>query len=133
VDWLTAVGLGACGGAVVQAASFYVKLQAWQTARLKARTTQRSTLPLLTFYVDPLADILVFFTRLGLGALAGGIFHAQVSGVTATIAVGAAAPALLSQFGTARGLAGLGTHDGTDASARASTAVTDLGSLAKEG
>jgi len=133
MSWLAAVGLGACGGAVVQAASFYARVQAWQAARVKARGAKQSTLPLLTLYIDPLADVLVLLTRMALGALAGGLFHAQVSGATAAIAVGAAAPALLSQFGTTRSVASLATHDGTDASAAASKMIAELDSLAKEG
>lgn len=133
MEWLTAVGLGACGGAVVQLVSFYAKLQAWQAARGKARAARRHTLPLLTSYIDLLAEILVLVTRLGLGALAGLIFHTQIDGVTAAIAVGAAAPALLSQLGTARGIVALDVGDGTDIHEPASKVMTDLDPLAKEG
>jgi len=123
---LTVVGLGACGGAVVQIVAFCGRLQAWQSARLHARSAEHSPLPRLTSYIDPLADILVLFTRLGLGGLAAGVFHAQISGATAAVAVGAAAPALLRQLVTARDLVSGVTAKGTDAPPAASDSAAGL-------
>ena len=127
MDWLTAVSLGACGGAIVQALAFFSRLQAWQEARLKARAPKRrSRVPLLTSYIDPLADILVLITRVGLGALAGGLLHAQVSGAYAAVAIGAAAPALLRQVGGGRNLPGSDIPEGTRKPLVTSKALTDL-------
>ena len=50
-------------------------------------------------FADPAADFWVLVTRIALGAMAGALFHSQVLGPTAAIAVGASAPALLAQFG----------------------------------
>jgi hypothetical protein len=103
-------------------------VQVWHAARLRARATKRRKLPALTSYIDPLADLLVLITRMGLGALAGALFHAQVIGATAAIAVGASAPALLRQVGAARDLADLGIHEGTAAKAGASKTMAELDS-----
>jgi hypothetical protein len=134
LDWFTVLVLGAGGGAIVQAVSFSANVHAWQAARHEARAASQPAGPRLTSFVDPLADGLVLLTRVGLGALAGALFHAQVSGATAAIAVGAAAPALLSQLGAARGVAVLGARDGTSAAAEASIQVASVESpVAKEG
>jgi hypothetical protein len=95
--------LGASGGALVQVVEFCAKLTAWQRARHDALASRgRCEPPPLSDIVDPLADTLVLLTRLVLGAAAGLLFHAQVSGATAAVAIGAAAPALLRQFGELR-------------------------------
>ncbi len=131
--WLTAVGFGACGGAVVQAITTSASVHAWHAARLGARL-KKQPLPTLTSYLDPPADVLVLVTRMSLGAIAGILFHAQVSGATAAIVVGASAPALLRQFGAARSLAELDSDEGTDSAAAASQSVAGLDStLAEDG
>jgi hypothetical protein len=107
MDWLIAVGLGACGGAIVQGISLWGDVISWQRARRIALAGGLSSLPSLAKYVDPPADGLVALTRLILGALAALLFHAQVTGSVAIIAVGASAPALLRQLGTARSVVAL--------------------------
>ncbi len=102
MDWHVALGLGALGGLIVEAVVFYSRVSAWQTARHRQREQGRKRLPPLRRYVDPLADALAGLTRVMLGAGAGWLFHPQVTGVYAAVAVGAAAPALLQQFGAAR-------------------------------
>jgi hypothetical protein len=49
--------------------------------------------------MDVKADALVLLTRFFLGATGGAVFHSQIVGTTAAIAIGASAPALLAQFG----------------------------------
>lgn len=92
---------GALGGLVIQAIAFYGNIAAWQAARRAAlaRPRRRKPLPSLREHVDLPADSLVALTRLGLGALAGALFHTQIIGMTAAVAVGASAPALLRQLG----------------------------------
>jgi hypothetical protein len=103
MDPVTIGVLGGCGGALVQVVDFCSKLTAWQQARHDALAS-RGLLkpPLLSEIVDPLSDALVLLSRLVLGAAAGLLFHTQVSGLTAAVAIGAAAPALLRQFGELR-------------------------------
>jgi hypothetical protein len=101
MDWVAATVGGMVGGAVVEAVSIWGNLSSWQAARHRARLLGRA-LPRLTRYIDPLADALVAITRLLLGAVAGVLLHTQLSTTISAIAVGAAAPALLSQLGSAR-------------------------------
>jgi hypothetical protein len=114
MNWLIAVGLGACGGAIVEGISAWGNVIAWQKARHQALASARPKLPSLTRYIDPVADGLVALTRLILGALAALLFHAQVTGSVAIIAVGASAPALLRQLGTARSIAALSSSQGSE-------------------
>jgi hypothetical protein len=135
MNWSTAVYLWACGGLIVQAVTFSASIDAWQAARRQALTAhKRSALPRLSCYIDTPAEVLVLLTRFGLGALAGFLFHTQVTGVTAAIAVGASAPALLRQFGKARAIAGLDDREGTTATESASNLAADLDtSLVQDG
>src|SRR5713101_2730996 len=96
VDVGMAIGLGAAGGAIAEAVDRWADLTDWQRARHAARLKQEA-LPALTMYIDLLADGLVALSRLAMGALIGWLFHNEVSGVAAAIAVGATAPALLAQ------------------------------------
>ncbi|MFF4772537.1 hypothetical protein ACFY05_06730 [Microtetraspora fusca] len=100
-----AVLLGAAGGMVVEIVSLWGYLTSWQAAR-RACKDKENPLPPIGKYVDFPADSLVALTRLALGAGAGWLFHPQVTGTMAAIAVGAAAPALLKQFNGARTLEG---------------------------
>jgi hypothetical protein len=104
MDWLTAVSCGAGGGAVIEAVVFYGRVSAWQSARHQRLQSGRGALPSLRQFIDPPADLLAAVTRLLLGACAGGLFHSQVTGMYAAVAVGASAPALLGQVGGSRGL-----------------------------
>lgn len=97
-----AIALGAAGGAIAEAVDRWADLTDWQRARHAARLGQKTPPPLVN-YIDPVADGLVALTRLVMGALVGWLFHSEVSGVSAAIAVGATAPALLAQVGAARG------------------------------
>jgi hypothetical protein len=97
-----AIALGAAGGAIAEAVDRWADLADWQRARHAARLSQEVP-PALTRYIDPLADGLVALTRLAMGAAVGWLFHSEISGVSAAIAVGATAPALLAQVGAARG------------------------------
>ena len=97
-----AVMLGAVGGVIVQLIVLWGSMTVWQKARHDFLMDGMRPLPSLTSYVDPLADTLVALTRLCMGALAGLLFHDQITGVTAAIAVGAAGQALLAQFGAGR-------------------------------
>ncbi|WP_406126909.1 hypothetical protein OHQ89_34530 [Streptomyces canus] len=104
MDWPTAIMCGALGGCVIEAIAFYGNVAAWQAERreLLARPQEDSPLPTLRARIDIPADSLVFLTRLALGAIAGALFHSQIIGMTAAVAVGASAPGLLRQLGTTR-------------------------------
>lgn len=102
MDWVSAVLLGAAGGALVQAVAFYACVGSWQEARRQGRQRRDSELPRLSRFVDVPADTAVAATRLVLGATAGLIFHNQIIGTAAAIAVGASAPAVLQQLGAIR-------------------------------
>jgi hypothetical protein len=103
VDLLIIAILGACGGALVQVLDLCSKLADWQRERHEARASKgiHAASP-LSEVLDPLSDTLVLLTRIILGAAAALLFHAQVSGSTAAVAIGAAAPALLRQLGELR-------------------------------
>lgn len=101
MDWPTAAGLGAVGGGLAEAVVFFGYLTRWQGARHKALLAGRIPPP-LSKYIDRLADGLVALTRLAMGAGAGLLFHAGVTGTYAAIAVGVSAPALLAQLGSVR-------------------------------
>ncbi|MEY9934625.1 hypothetical protein ABH926_009293 [Catenulispora sp. GP43] len=103
VDWLLAMGYGAIGGAVVEAVVSSDRVLAWNAARHQALTRQPATAgPALSAYVDPLSDVAAGLTRVLLGAVAGLLFHSQVTGAYAAIAVGCSAPTVLRQLGSAR-------------------------------
>jgi hypothetical protein len=114
VDWLAVTALGAVGGALVEVVNLYGRMTGWQSARHAARARGESDLPGLSSYIDVPADSLVALTRLLLGAAAGLVFHTQVSGAAAAVAVGACAPALLRQVGSSRSIAELLQTAGND-------------------
>lgn len=130
MDWLAITALGACGGAVVQVIDLAVCARDWRKARHEALLGRKTPLPKLAAYVDVPADSLVFLTRLALGAIAGFIFHAQVAGATAAVAVGASAPALLRQLGGLR--ADEQSGDGTVLQTVTSKGQADMGSAPAE-
>jgi hypothetical protein len=101
------VSLGACGAVAVQAVTFYYLVQAWQQARDRERAAGKSPLPKFATVLDPPAFMLTLITRLVLGAAAGAVFHAEVNGPYAALAVGASAPMLLRQLGGLRTVRGL--------------------------
>src|SRR5215469_12207051 len=80
VDWQTITGLGACGGALVTVVAFSADVTSWQRARRVARDKGERELPSLAAFVDLPADSLSLATRMALGAIAGLLFSAQVSG-----------------------------------------------------
>jgi hypothetical protein len=102
VYWVPAVASGALGGAMVEMINWWGRISAWQEARHKALKKGKKSLPRLR--IDRAADTLALASRIVLGALAGWIFHDQVTGTTAAIAVGAGAPAMLLQLGAARNI-----------------------------
>lgn len=116
MEWTTSITYGALGGLVVEIVVFYGRIAAWQAARHRAlsRNKPREELPRLDEYVDPASDALAALTRLSLGAGAGWIFSPQLTGALAAVAVGASAPALLRQLGSARTLQAVigGDHSG---------------------
>ncbi|WP_327714255.1 hypothetical protein OG381_01625 [Streptomyces sp. NBC_00490] len=103
------IAYGATGGLVVEIVVFYGRIAAWQTARHRAlaKGKRGEQLPRFDKYVDPPSDVLAALTRLSLGAGAGWIFAPQLTGALAAVAVGASAPALLRQLGSARTLQAL--------------------------
>ncbi|MEV0675648.1 hypothetical protein AB0I60_03900 [Actinosynnema sp. NPDC050436] len=102
---MTAITLGAAGGALVEAITIFAQVEAWQEARRQKRSRGRAKLPAFSKFVDLPARVAAGTTRLVLGGAAGAVFHDQLAGVAAAIAVGASAPAVLQQlaaFQTAR-------------------------------
>ncbi|MEY9886645.1 hypothetical protein ABIA31_000271 [Catenulispora sp. MAP5-51] len=137
VDWLLAMGYGAIGGAVVEAVVSSDRVLAWNAARHQALARRGATPgPALTAYVDPLSDVAAGLTRVLLGAVAGLLFHSQVTGAYAAIAVGCSAPTVLRQLGSARlgsGFeiqAGLALSGGPEQGAATSAAPYASGSAA---
>jgi hypothetical protein len=109
VDWLLAMTYGAIGGAVIEAVVSSDRVLAWNAARHQALAhTPATPVPALTAYLDPLSDVAAGVTRIMLGAVAGWLFHSQVNGAYAAIAVGCAAPTVLRQLGSARLYSALG-------------------------
>jgi hypothetical protein len=109
VDWLLAMTYGAIGGAVVEAVVSSDRVLAWNAARHQALAhTPAIPVPALTAYLDPLSDVAAGVTRILLGAVAGWLFHSQVTGAYAAIAVGCSAPTVLRQLGSARLTSALG-------------------------
>jgi hypothetical protein len=104
VDLLTAMSLGAAGGLLVLLIFWHGCVVRWREARRQSRQRQDPDAPRLDMYVDIWPDILAGVTQVVLGAAAGAVFHQQVTGVAAAIAVGAAAPALLQQLGNSRNI-----------------------------
>lgn len=107
MDWSAYVVYGAVGGAIVEVVVFYGRVSAWQAKRHRVLAKGKGRLPPLRRYIDLPSDLLAAATRLLLGAAAGWLFHSQITGVYAAVAVGASAPALLRQVGTAKSVRGL--------------------------
>ena len=102
MNWLTVICLGAAGGAIVTVVGFCADVFAWQQTRRTAYLKRDPKLPTLRAYVDPWPDFVALLTRIVLGVLAGIVFRSQVTTPLAAFAVGASAPALLTQLGNAR-------------------------------
>ncbi|CCH33263.1 hypothetical protein ABZ816_18940 [Actinosynnema sp. NPDC047251] len=98
MDLLTAITLGAAGGALVEAITIFAQVEAWQEARRRKRSRGRGKLPTFATFVDLPARLAAGITRLVLGGVAGAVFHDQLAGIAAAIAVGASAPAVLHQL-----------------------------------
>ncbi|MFD5036312.1 hypothetical protein ACFWMX_22155 [Streptomyces sp. NPDC058378] len=91
---------GAGGGLVVEAVVTFGRLHAWQQARHASRVAG-DVLPKLGAYIDPPADSLAALFRVVLGCAAGWLLHGELGGMLAAVAVGASAPAVLAQMGSA--------------------------------
>jgi hypothetical protein len=102
VTLFTATLLGASGGLLVLLIFWHGCLTRWREARRQARQQQEPTAPRLGAFVDVWPDVLAGLTQVVLGAAAGALFHQQIVGVAAAVAVGAAAPSLLQQLGNSR-------------------------------
>jgi hypothetical protein len=100
LSWSVAVGYGAAGGLIVEAAFIWRWLYTWQQARHVAAVEGKPR-PTIGKFVDPAADMAVAISRAALGAAAGGLLHAEVTGIYAAVTVGASAPALLASLGRA--------------------------------
>jgi hypothetical protein len=110
VNWVVAAAFGASGGGIVSAVALCADILKWQEARRLARGRRSRRIPKLNDFIDPYPDLVALVTRAALGAVAAGIFHDQVIGIQAAVAVGASAPALLSQLGSGRPI-GSALHD----------------------
>lgn len=100
LTWAEGALYGAGGGLVVEAVVTFGRLHAWQQARHTARAAAEA-LPRLGTYIDPPADSLAALFRIVLGGAAGWLLHGELAGVFAAVAVGASAPAVLAQMGSA--------------------------------
>lgn len=102
-SWVTAVSYGAAGGLITEAVDMWGRLRAWQQARQAARSrrARKRPPPSLAWFVDPVPDLAVAFTRALLGCAAGWLLHDEITGMYAALAVGASAPALLAGLGKA--------------------------------
>jgi len=100
LSWAEGALYGAGGGLVVEAVVTFGRLHAWQQARHAARVAAEA-LPHLGTYIDPPADSLAALFRIVLGGVAGWLLHGELAGVFAAVAVGASAPAVLAQMGSA--------------------------------
>lgn len=98
LSWYAAVGYGAVGGLIVEAVMFWGRLRAWQEARHLALASNGAR-PTLREFIDPWPDLAVATTRALLGCVVGFVLHGELTGAYAAVAVGASAPALLTQFG----------------------------------
>lgn len=92
---------GAAGGCVVALVTFFTDVTDWQSA-CRQSLRKRTKRPKVGEYVLVGPDAFVLLLRAVFGAFAGWVFHHQVTGDEAAIAVGAAGPALFRQFGLAR-------------------------------
>ncbi|MET9290699.1 hypothetical protein [Streptomyces sp. NPDC003077] len=126
MDWSAAVAYGAMGGAIVEAVVFYGRISTWQAVRHRVLARGRGRLPSLRRYIDLPSDLLAAVTRLLLGAGAGWLFHSQITGVYAAVAVGASAPALLRQLGAAKSVRGSADDATATGSRRGRAAVGDI-------
>ncbi|MGI5473026.1 hypothetical protein [Streptomyces sp. CA-132043] len=104
LSWAEGALYGAGGGLIVEAVVTFGRLHAWQQARHAARVATEA-LPQLSTYIDPPADALAALFRIVLGGAAGWLLHGELAGVYAAIAVGASAPAVLAQMGSATTMA----------------------------
>ncbi|MEU6114209.1 hypothetical protein ABZ840_06600 [Streptomyces sp. NPDC047117] len=104
LSWAEGALYGAGGGLLVEAVVTFGRLHAWQQARHAARAATEA-LPQLSTYIDPPADALAALFRIVLGGAAGWLLHGELAGVYAAIAVGASAPAVLAQMGSATTMA----------------------------
>jgi hypothetical protein len=100
LSWSVAIGYGAVGGLVVEAAFTWRRLYAWQQA-CHVAAADRKPRPTIGRFVDPAPDVAVALSRAALGAAAGWLLHAEVTGVYAAVTVGASAPGLLASLGKA--------------------------------
>ncbi|MCX5103681.1 hypothetical protein [Streptomyces sp. NBC_00439] len=115
LSWAEGALFGAGGGLVVEAVVTFGRLHAWQQARHAARVAAEA-LPRLGAYIDLPADSLAALFRVVLGGAAGWLLHGELAGVFAAVAVGASAPAVLAQMGSATTVADAlqaGTAPGT--------------------
>ncbi|MBW4721912.1 hypothetical protein [Saccharothrix obliqua] len=79
----------------------FAQVEAWQEARSRGRVRDGgSTPPSFGRFVDLPARVAAGVTRLVLGAVAGAVFHDQLAGIAAAVAVGASAPAVLQHLGS---------------------------------
>lgn len=109
--WQLGLVFGMAGGAIVELVALGGNLLQWRSDRATVRRANRRKSakrqePLQSWreYIDLWPDLAVAVTRLVFGAIGGLIFHSQVTSPLAAIAVGASAPALLRQFGSARNI-----------------------------
>ncbi|WP_147455215.1 hypothetical protein [Saccharothrix australiensis] len=91
-------------------------MDAWQEARRRQRL-RRAGPPSFGGFVDLPARAAAGITRIILGAIAGAVFHDQLAGIAAAIAVGASAPAVLQQFASFQSARQAIEHDGGPAPA----------------
>ena len=100
MDWAPAMGYGAIRGLLVEAVVTSGRILAWNAACHNVLDDAGAQRPSLLKYIDPWPDVVAAVTRLLLGMTAGWLFHTQITGTYAAVAVGCSAPALLRQLRT---------------------------------
>ncbi|WP_019065459.1 hypothetical protein [Streptomyces prunicolor] len=92
---------GACGGAVVEVLSLLHWVSQWQEARRTPVGRLKKNAPTWSTYVDWKVHTALIILRGGLGAGTATLFGitGQISGAYVAVALGFAAPSVLSQLG----------------------------------
>jgi hypothetical protein len=101
MEWWQFALLGAGGGALMEVLSIFNSLITWQGARRTPKGKVRKNRVSMKEYVDWPSHICLMPIRAFLGAVASWIFggSGQITGLVAAVALGYAAPSVLTQLG----------------------------------
>lgn len=113
LDWPIALAAGGGGGVIVEVVVFLQNIDSWRDARRRARISAGSALPPISDHIDTVPDGLAAVTRMVIGAALGVVFHTQITGLWAAVAIGASGPALVRRMGSMRSVQEAIGDDGT--------------------